>query len=160
MGTKASLPSAEAITSWPVMPPSGTDTSTLPLAGSMMARLCPPFSATRSLGCCAVAKAPQIATTVRDRKKWLALNSGLRKIPPEYIVPGKYLRVAGPGIVGAEAPAVAFGILDGELAAAVVGVLKLPDDFATGSLGAGVNGVGIRDDDIDATGLLVAGFRG
>ena len=33
MGTKASLPSAEAMTSCPVMPPSGTEASRLPVAG-------------------------------------------------------------------------------------------------------------------------------
>jgi hypothetical protein len=42
--------------------------------------------------------------------------------------------MGGPGVVGADAPGMSFGILYREFAAAVVGVLEFVDDFAAGGV--------------------------
>src|SRR5579864_8095903 len=57
MGTYAKRPSGDAVTSCPVVPPSGTLASTLPAAGSTIARLLSPFCATSNSPCCAYAPA-------------------------------------------------------------------------------------------------------
>ena len=65
-----------------------------------------------------------------------------------------------PGIVGADAPDVAFEVAAGEGAAAVVHVLDVEDHGGSGGLGGGVDGVGVGDDEVGALGLAMADLVG
>lgn len=65
-----------------------------------------------------------------------------------------------PWIVGADAPEMAFEVAAGEGAAAVVHVADVEDHRSSGSLGGGVDGVGVGDDEVDALGLAEADLVG
>ena len=52
----------------------------------------------------------------------------------------------GPGIVGADAPEVAFRVAAGEGAASVGHVGDVEDDVGLGGFGYGVDGIGVVDD--------------
>jgi hypothetical protein len=62
----------------------------------------------------------------------------------------------GPGVVGADAPEMAFGIATGKGAAAVVHVADVENHLGTGGFGGGVDGVGVVDDEVGAPGLAEA----
>src|SRR5579863_9923936 len=85
MGTKATLPSREAMTSWPVMPRSGTESRTLPLAGSTIARLWAPFSATSRRDCWACAVETSGDKASRERATRIVLKDDLQELRNEYI---------------------------------------------------------------------------
>jgi hypothetical protein len=65
-----------------------------------------------------------------------------------------------PGIVGADAPEVAFEVAAGEAAAAVVHVADVEDHLGSGGFGGGVDRVSIVGDKIDAFGLAEADLVG
>ena len=65
-----------------------------------------------------------------------------------------------PGIVGADAPEVAFEVAAGEAAAAVVHVADVEDHLGSGGFGGGMNGVGIVDYEVDAFGFAEADLVG
>jgi len=66
----------------------------------------------------------------------------------------------GPGIVGADAPEVAFEVAAGEGAAAIVHVADVEDHLGAGAFGGGVDGVGVVHDEVDAFGLAEADLVG
>src|SRR5580692_10572503 len=70
------------------------------------------------------------------------------------------LGVRLPGIVGADAPGVTFGIADGEFAAAIFRVLERAQDGSPSGYGARVDCVRVGDHDVDAAGFRTAQFIG
>src|ERR1700761_1234924 len=69
MGTKASLPSGDPATSWPVIPFSGTEAITVPDPASTIASARSPFCATSSRAFCATAEETAMDTTIKDPAK-------------------------------------------------------------------------------------------
>src|SRR5271170_6757220 len=65
-----------------------------------------------------------------------------------------------PGVVGTDAPEVAFEVAAGEGAAAVVHVADVEDHLGSGGSGGGVDGVGVGDDEVDAFGFAEADLVG
>jgi hypothetical protein len=68
--------------------------------------------------------------------------------------------LGGPGVVGADAPEMAFEVAASEGAAAVVHVADVEDHLSTGGFGGGVDGVGVADDEVDAFGFAEADLVG
>jgi hypothetical protein len=66
----------------------------------------------------------------------------------------------GPGIVGADAPEVAFGVAAGEGAASIGHIGYVQDDLGFGGFGCGVDGVGVVDDEAGALGAAEADLVG
>src|SRR5271154_7512393 len=61
-----------------------------------------------------------------------------------------------PGVVGTDAPEVAFEVAAGEGAATVVHVADVEGHGGAGGPGGGVDGVGVADDEVDTLGLAEA----
>ncbi len=66
----------------------------------------------------------------------------------------------GPGVVGADAPEVAFEVAAGEGATAVVHVADVEDHLGSRSFGGGVDCVGVGDDEVAAFGFAEADLVG